>query len=180
VAWTNPFTAVAGDPFTASQWNQYGRDNLEYLKAASDGVAVSGFSIRRAANQSINDSSDTLVSFDTELQDFGGWWSSGTTATTPAGAIPSGSTTIGVIYIAQIKFASNATGKREIAVLKEGSEVNVWKQPALDDDVTVINLSDFTTCISADDWTLQVWQNSTGALNLTEARFSVIRIGPAD
>lgn len=34
MAWTAPFTAVSGNVFTASQWNQYARDNLRVSEAA--------------------------------------------------------------------------------------------------------------------------------------------------
>lgn len=176
--YTTPPTFVSGTALPAADLNILG-DDIVYLKGIADGVGLSGFSIRRAATQSISTSTDTDISFDTELQDFGGWWSSGTTATTPAGAIPSGYTTIGVLYLAQVKWATNATGKRKMTVLLDGASVDNWKVSALDDDNTSIYLSGFTTCAAASTWKLQVWQNSGGALNVSEARLTVLRWAPA-
>lgn len=37
MAWTAPFTAVTGNVILASDWNTYGRDNLNYLKGVGGG-----------------------------------------------------------------------------------------------------------------------------------------------
>lgn len=178
MAFTTPPTFSSGSVLTAAQLNILG-DDLNYLKGVADGVTLSGFSIRRAATQSISDSTDTDVSFDTEIADFGGWWSSGTTATTPSGAIPAGYTSVGALVTCAAKFATNATGKRKMVPLKNGSSVDSWKVSAIDDDTTSVYLTTFTTTVATDTWKLQVWQNSTGALNMSEARLTVLRYGAA-
>ena len=35
MAWTAPFTAVTGNVFTAAQWNQYARDNLNVMETTA-------------------------------------------------------------------------------------------------------------------------------------------------
>lgn len=179
MAYTTPPTFVASDPLAAADLNILS-DDIIYLKGQTDGFTLSGFSIRRAATQSISNSTDTDISFDTELQDFGGWWSSGTTATTPSAAIPSGASEIGALVFAMVKFATDGDGKRKVTVLKNGSAVDLWKVQALDDDnTTVIFPPQFTTTEAADTWKLQVWQNSGGALNVSEARLCILRYGVA-
>lgn len=179
MAFVTPPTFSSGAVLTAAQLNILS-DDLNYLKGIADGVTISGVGLRRAATQSIANDSDVAVSWDTEVQDWGGWWSSGTTVTVPAGAIPGDSTMIAVQAVVQAKFASNATGKRTLRVLKEGSSVDYWKIPALDDDVTSIAFTTFSTTIALDDWTVQVRQNSGGALNITEAHFWLLRYAPAN
>ena len=50
MAWTVPFTAVAGSVFTAAQWNTFIRDNLgESMPAKA--TTVSGIFVTSAANQ---------------------------------------------------------------------------------------------------------------------------------
>jgi hypothetical protein len=178
VPFTTPPTFVSGDVLTAAQLNILG-DDLNYLSGIADGAVLSGFSVRRAASQSISDDTDTDVSHDTEVNDFGAWWSSGSTATTPAGAIPSGYTNIGVIYFAQATFAANSTGFRRLFVYKNGAAISSHRISAVNGDTTSLFVNDFTTTASTDTWKLVVYQNSGGALNLQEARLSVIRIAPA-
>jgi hypothetical protein len=55
------------------------------LVRASDIIVRKGVRLRRVANQSINSGSATPMSWDTEDEDEGGFWTSGTTVTIPTG-----------------------------------------------------------------------------------------------
>jgi len=159
--------------------NTYIRDDLLYLYGIALGTTFSAVQIRRAANQSITTATETAISFDTENLDFGGWWSSGTTITVPAGAIPTGYTTVGILMMATLKFATNATGIRKIILQKNGTEINSLQASGLASDVTIVQMTDLTTVAAADTLTLLAYQTSGGNLNVTEARYSVLRVGPA-
>ena len=176
--YTTPPTFNPGDPLAAADLNILG-DDIEYLKGITDGVSLSAVKVRRSANQSIGNSTDVEISFDTEVLDLGGWWTSGTDIIVPAGAIPAGFTTVGVIILLAIKFATNGTGKRQARVLLNGSSVDFWLVPALDDGNTSIFISTFTTVEAGDVITLEAWQSSGGSLNVTEAHVSVLRFGVA-
>jgi hypothetical protein len=178
MSYTTPPTFVSGDILTAAELNVLG-DDIVYLYGVAQGVTFSGTKVRRAANQSISDSTDTSVSFDTETFDYGGWYTSGTKVIVPSGAIPSGYTTIAVRVDAAAKFASNGTGKRRIQVFKNGSLVagSSWTIGALSGDVTDVQLPATFTVVAADEITLIVYQTSGGALNISEATLTVVRIG---
>jgi len=80
MGWTAPFTAVTGVLVTAAQLNASYRDNLNFLNSTP------GCRLRRAANQSINNVTDTAISWDTEDLDTDGFIvSPSTTVTIPAG-----------------------------------------------------------------------------------------------
>lgn len=178
MAWTTPPTFTAGTVLTAAHLNILS-DDLTYLKGITDGVSFSGAQVTRNANQSISTSTDTNVSWDTENLDYGGWYSSGTAVTVPAGAIPSGYTSIAILVTASVKFTTNGTGGRKIAALKNGTSFGSWRVSALSDDSTSIYLTEVTTVVAGDTIAVQVWQNSGSALNMTQARLSVLRYAPA-
>lgn len=50
MAWTVPFTAIAGSIFTAAQWNTYIRDNLQETEAGR-AQTVSGYLVSSGYNQ---------------------------------------------------------------------------------------------------------------------------------
>jgi hypothetical protein len=60
MAWSSPFTAVTGNVFTASQWNQYGRDNLRVSEAAV-ALSAGGLICTTAANTLIQRNPDVLM-----------------------------------------------------------------------------------------------------------------------
>ena len=118
------------------------------------------------------------MTFTNEVFDAGGWWSSGASATVPAGAIPSGFTNIAVSYTALVRFVSNGTGARKIIVLKNGSEVDSYSTGALSGDTTTVSVTGYTTCAATDTFKVQVRQNSGGALNMDVARIALVRFAP--
>jgi hypothetical protein len=143
------------------------RDNLLYLYGLIQGTTYSAVFISRGANQSIPDTTDTNISFDTEVYDYGGWWTSGTNIVVPAGAVPTGFTTIAVWVIPIFSFASNSTGRRKVIIQKNGSTQETFSISALSGDPTVVILPTLITVAAADIITIQVYQSSGGALNVT-------------
>lgn len=170
---TTPPTFASGDVLLASDLNLLGT-GISEAQAILSGLGASGFRINRGSNQSIPDTTNTAISFTSEIYDFGGWWSSGTTATVPAGAIPAGYTTIVAELVARAFFASNATGYRRIDILVNGSvvarkTVGANATAGTDDETT-----DFVEVAAGDTITLEVTQTSGGALNVT-ALLTVMR-----
>jgi hypothetical protein len=178
MSWTTPPTFVSGDPLAASDLNILG-DDLTYLKAIGDGLTLSGCRVRRAASQSIADSTFVAASFDTETLDLGGWYTSGTDVVVPAGAIPAGFTTIGLLIFGACKFVTNSSGRRWLRVLQNGAVIEGWNITANNADTSDLTLSTFTTAVATDVITLEVKQTSGGSLSMSEARLTVLRYGIA-
>ena len=179
MSYTAPPTFVADDVLAADELNVLS-DDIAALYSVQQGLTFSAAQLRRAANQSIPDSTQTAISFDTETLDVGGWYSSGTNVVVPAGAIPAGATSIGLDVRGIITYASNTTGHRQIRLQLNGSDIDAISGSGLDGgDSTVIALSAVTTAVAGDILTLVAYQNSGGALNVTAARFTVLRLGVA-
>jgi len=179
MAYTPERSWATGDTISASDLNTYLRDNVDFVKAAVDGVAFTGCKLSRSTAQSIANMTDTLISFDTESFDFGGWFGgSGTTVTVPASAIPSGYTTIALLIVARSRFAINATGARIIRILKNGTAEDGTSVGGLPSDVTDVNSVAFVTAVSGDTIQLQVYQSSGGSLNADVNKLSVVRYAP--
>lgn len=178
MAYTTPPTFVADTDLTAADLNILG-DDIVYLKGVGDGVSFSGAQVTRSAATSIANTTDSAVTWTAEAFDVGGWYSSGTKVIVPAGAVPSGYTTIGVIVIIRTTFASNGTGGRRINVYVNGSTIGGQWIAANGSDVTQVNYTDFAIVSALDEITMQVYQTSGGALNISDTQMSVVRIGPA-
>lgn len=164
---------------TSSDMNTYLRDNIEYLKGVADGLSFSGVEVVREAATSISDTTESPITWTTETFDYGGWFSSGTDVVVPAGAIPSGYTSVGVILVGRTKFASNGTGLRRITILKNGSAVSGPTVTAITGEITELDTTRFTTAEAGDIFTLQCYQTSGGALNVSGTILSVVRFLPA-
>lgn len=171
---------ATGDLVSASDLNTYLRDNVDYVKALTDGLTFSGAKVDRAGagSQSIPNATDTDVTLTNEVFDNGGWWSSGASFTVPASAIPSGFTTIAVQVVCLIRFVSNGTGTRKLLVLKNGVEQDSFGLSALTGETTSVSLVSFFTVVAADTIKLQAYQSSTAALNMDVARLTVVRTAP--
>ena len=179
MAYSTPPTFSAGAALAAADLNTLGTD-IAYLYGIQQGLTFSAAQVRRAASQNIDDSTETAISFDTETLDVGGWYSSGTDVVVPAGAIPAGATSIGIDLRGLINYASNSTGKRQIHLQKNGSDVDALGVSALDGgDNTTLSMSAVTTAEAGDIFTLVAKQTSGGALNVAAARFTVLRLGVA-
>lgn len=178
MSWTTPPTFVASDPLAAADLNILG-DDLVYLKGITDGVSFSGVSLQRSAVQSIPDSTNTSVTFTVEAFDYGSWFSSGTQAVVPAGAIPAGFTTIAVMCIAHAEYAANSTGTRRIRVLVNGSSAGGSNSSAVNGDTTDLDASIPAIVAAGDTIELECNQSSGGALNVgANVKLFIYRIAP--
>jgi hypothetical protein len=176
--YTAPPTFVDGDDLPAADLNVLS-DDIEYLYGVSQGLTASGVQVRRTSNQAISSGSHAYISFESEQFDYGGWWSSGTTITVPAGAIPAGFSTVLVQFAVNAKFAANGTGIRRVEVHKNGTSVGGWQTSALSGDSTDLTYSDWTTVAAGDTIKLDAYQTSGGSLNVVEAQLTVMRTAPA-
>lgn len=173
-----PMKTWTSETLTSSDMTTYLTDNIEYLYGQVSGLTASACDIRRAATQSIADTTATNIGFDTESLDIGGWWSSGSVITVPSGAVPSGSTAVLVMVRGRISYSSNGTGNRRIRVLKNGSSFASMTVDAVVGGDTDYFIVDFETVTSGDELTLEAYQTSGGNLNVTEANLAVVRLFP--
>lgn len=174
------YTAVpaksTGDLLAASDWGTYVKDNLADHEARISANSYSGCLLMRTTNQSIPSATDTLVSWNTETVDQGGWFpSTGTTVTVPAGALPSGFTTILVSISWAVPFAANATGARKVEIWKNAALYRTeYYNGALDASALAISATGpDIPCVPGDTFALNVSQSSGGALNLSGATLNL-------
>lgn len=177
MAWTTPPTFSSGATLAAADVNILG-DDLTYLKGITDGVSFSAVKATRAAATSIPNAAYTAVTFTAETYDYGGWYASGTNIVVPAGAIPSGYTTIAVMATGRAVFAANATGVRRLQVSLNGTAQ--FQPLASGDGTDATDLSGFGFLIvaAADIITLEVYQTSGAALNASGMSLNVVRFAP--
>lgn len=179
MAWTDPPTFASGGTVTAADLNILG-DDLLYLKGITDGVVVSGVQVTRAAAQSLTTSTSTTISFSAESFDYGGWWSSGTAITVPAGAIPDSFTTIIVHFEAEVRVEANSTGARALTIYKNGSEVLPGRRIAAvgGGDSTDFGISRYVSVAAGDVLSLRAYQNSGSTLDISNVVTTVMRYVP--
>lgn len=174
-----PPNFTAGNALTAAELDVLG-DDIVYLNGLAQGTTFSGTEIGRATAQSIPNSTLTAVTFTAETFDFGGWWASGSLATVPAGAIPSGFTTIMVQCFATARFAANGTGTRQAAIVLNGSVSGVGVSvSALSGETTLVPVTKVIEVAAGDTLGLSVQQNSGGALNCDYGLLTIVRFAPA-
>lgn len=178
MAYATPPTFVAGDILEAAQLNVLGED-IEFLYGVAQGVTWSGVQVYRTGSQSIANTTDTLVTWQAEAFDAGGWWTSGTNIVVPAGAIPPGYTTIAVHFICRVRFVDNGTGSRSLQVQVNGSSAGSNAAKADSGETTEVWVADYAVVAAGDVITAQVRQSSNGALNMDSAKISVVRHAPA-
>jgi hypothetical protein len=178
MAWTDPPVFVSGGTVTAAQLNILG-DDLVYLKGITDGVSFSGTKLIRSTSQSLTTATYTDITLTAETFDYGGWWSSGPTVTVPAGAIPTGYTSVAVLLIGLLRYVANGTGSRQLRILLNGSEVETVVHSALSGEKTTVHYSTVFTVEAADEIKMQGYQSSGGALNIDNARLTIVRYAPA-
>lgn len=171
-------TWATGNTVSASDLNTYLRDNSDDLDARIGGVVFSGCTLTRVAATSIPDATWTAISWSGERKDVGGWYTSGTNIVVPAGAIPAGYTEVAIRMEARTIFASNGTGSRRIRLLKNGTPFRSPTVGAITGDPTESIAGGTEFVAAADILTVEVYQNSTAALNVSETIVDVYRLGP--
>ena len=177
MAFVTPPDFASGATLTAAQLDILG-DDLLYLKGISDGLTFSAARVTRSAATSIPDATWSTITFSAEVFDYGSWWSSGTNIVVPADAIPAGYTSIAIDARISTLFAANATGYRAIRLLVNGSEEFNATQGSFATDQARVIASDFAVVVAGDIITVQVYQNSTGALDASFTKVTVARYMP--
>lgn len=179
MAYTEPPTFAGATTATAADANILSED-IRFLKSISDGVVFSGVQLTRATNQSIPNAVSTPIIWTVEAFDYGGWWASGATVTVPAGAIPAGFTTIAVLVVGRIRYASNATGIRRITVQKNasGSEGDRTTSALGGGDTTDTDIFEVVICEAGDTLTLNAYHTRGSALNAEVAQMTILRYAP--
>lgn len=178
-SYTPERTWADGDTISASDLNTYLRDNVDHVYALAGAIGVSAVQLTRDAATSTSDSTYTDITWSAEEFDFGAWWSSGAAITVPAGAIPSGYTTILVAVSARTRWTANGTGARRLRFLLNGSEFAFFSATADASESIDLNGYKLVEVIAGDEIKVQTWQSSGGNLNISQSSVSVERRGPA-
>lgn len=113
IAYTTPFTAVAGTAWRAADWNSYGRDNIAWL--ATDSPACRAYN---SATLSLANNTLTALTLNSERYDNAALHSTSTNtsrATVPIGG--GGKYVIG----ATVAWGLNATGYRQLRFRLNGT-----------------------------------------------------------
>lgn len=136
--------------------------------------------LHRAATISMTDSTDTLISWDDEMDDPGGMHAGVTAAIT----IPTGAAGYYDLSLSAM-FAANATGRRTLVINKNSAAIPVVNGIELTRNANATasstSIGGFWPSIplvAGDVLRAWVWQNSGGALNLNEAYFTARWVKP--
>lgn len=178
MSYTTPPTFVADDILAASDLNILSDDIID-LDARAHETAFMGVSLLRTSSQTISDDTLTAISWVSAPVDVGGWWTSGTDIVVPAGAIPSGYTTILIELHGQTRADVNGTGSRSIVFQLNGSDIEIGRAvSAIAGDTTSYDHLSWAEVAAADVITMIVKQTSGGNLAYTYSTFHVKRLGP--
>jgi len=135
----------------------YGNDG------GGDAVVFSGARLARTSNQTISNSLDTNINWQSEAFDDGGWAdlvTDDTIFTVPAGVTR-------VALSAGATFASNATGIRSLFIMKGGVQVARVRLDAASQGPTVLEASTGVIDVAEDDtFKVRVFQSSGGNLDV--------------
>lgn len=125
----------------------------------------------RSTNQSIANDTETLVSFDTTVEDASSMFSGGKVNIATAGLY---------LMVFRASFDYNATGYREVSFRQNATGV-VYDRRLPTQYATLSVVTAVLRCAAGDQLEVAVRQNSGGSLNLLTAsyasRFTVTRIG---
>lgn len=129
--------------------------------AAPAGASFVGCRLTNSANQSINNTTVTAITFDTETFDTDGFHS--TVSNTSRITIPSGKGGKYLVF-AMGMFVANTTGRREFNFRVNGSSYSYHTTNALSSGGTWHLVSTVLNLSATDYVELMAWQNSGGAL----------------
>lgn len=180
MSYTDPPDFNAGDVLPAADLQAL-TDDIRDLDSRVSGIVASACRVSRNTNQSIPNDTWTVVTFNVEEIDIGGWYpGSGNVATVPTSEVPAGASTILLDFAASATFTSNGTGSRGARITVNGSNIGGITVGALSGDTTTVPVpGELAEVAAADTIQLEVYQNSGGALNLTSARVQWTREGVA-
>jgi hypothetical protein len=185
--WTTPKTWVAGSALTAAELNEQVRDDLTWVK---DALTVHGitsdttpqaiksdrYGVSMSGDDTAADATDAAISFgnSTEEYDDAGFHSENTN--TSRITIPTGGAGT-YVFTAWVSFESNATGRREAWIEKNGATSYNRTRIATSGAgaTTAFTVSCDIRCQVGDYFVVRVRQNSGSTLNVS-ARFQARRV----
>lgn len=160
MAWTAPRTANVGDVYTSAWYNADTRDNLLYLYQRPAAKLV----LNTAQAISTGGGLEALTwaqayTFNTGVTAFAARGGTSTSLVVPE---------TGVYQVTGgVRFASNATGMRQVVVTVGGTStlaaVDIGANPT---DVTIVTVSDLLSLTASDGLGIKVAQTSGGNLNV--------------
>jgi hypothetical protein len=162
MSYTDPTTRTTGDLITAAIWNTDIVANIQAMRPDT-GIA------RRQAVQSIDTSSDTFITLDTEDDDTVGFFDIATVPTRLTYPYD------GVFLVSVfVDFAAGATGMRRIALERNGTGTadQTRSRPAAASGPGYMQLYLMTPRVAGDYHELEVWHDQGSALDAT-AKISV-------
>jgi hypothetical protein len=148
-------TVLTADSSTAT--------GLKWAAAAAGGGFV-GCVLTKTANQSINNLTGTLISWDSELKDTNAFHDNSTNNTRIT--IPAGK---GGLYLitGQVSYAANSTGYRAGTIKKNGSDYYVfWNARATDGEWSVGSVSNIIELAATDYLEMNTYHNAGTAINI--------------
>ena len=131
-----------------------------------------GCEVQRSTNQSINSGADTLVTFPTTIRDDVNFVTSTSRFTAPMGGW--------YVMMASVRWASAAGGERTVWFKKNGNFTNGPVGQSQSAVTTAFaqsnNLTYVTYLVKGDFIEVDAFQSQGGALNVTGATFSMVRL----
>lgn len=173
MAYTTPSTA-AGGLILNSIWNASVRDNIIYLQDREDNPPRC--QIAHSTTQSIANSTDTVVAFNTDDLDSAALHDTATNNSRIT--IPTGQGGLW-LFTGYVEFAASATGQRKLALRVDGATVVAQQlvDAAAAGVTTGLNVALLAVRTASQYVELVVNQNSGGALNLSASpRFMAVRV----
>lgn len=172
----NTLTTTTGDIIYASAANtpaRLGIGSTDQVLKVSGGIpawgaapspSFVGCALTQSGAQSISNTTQTDLTFDTETFDTDAFHS--TSSNTARITIPSGK---GGYYLvtARVSYASNSTGTRGLWLLKNGGTYlgTSFGQPVSTGDITTIQINQIVSLVATDYITMNAYQASGGSLN---------------
>jgi len=145
------------------------------LKWASPaGVTFAGAAAYNLSNVNLTNNTDTVIGLDTEAFDTDAYHS--TVTNTSRFTVPAGKAGYYMIT-GQANFSSNATGYRNVAILKNGVVVTTTRLTAINGAQMFVDITAIAYGAENDYFELQQWQNSGVTLTANSARLSIGYLG---
>jgi hypothetical protein len=127
--------------------------------------------VYNSANLSIPNATATAVTFDSEVTDNLSMHS--TVSNTGRLNVPSGGAGIYLVGFT-LRFATNATGLRQLEIRQGGTPILIHRVPAITGDQSYITCSTMTPAADFDIFEFYAYQSSGGALNVeTVGRYGI-------
>jgi len=145
--------------------------DFKWVTPAAPTLNAVAVQVNKSGNQSINNSTVTIVTFDTETVDTDGFHSTVTNTdrlTVPAGKAGK------YLVVATANFAGNVTGLRQLLLYKNTTQIAENVIPVNSNGgSTNANAQIIVDLAVGDYMSYSVWQNSGGALNIQGGSFGV-------